>query len=852
MSEEGGPVESPDLPEPHPDDPWHPGWRPGDPSDGIPAGDPVVDAVRRVQARVQRLTEDAELRTSLEAAATGRRMLEQIGAVRDGGPSSLFPASGDDRPVEDEPEDVSLSGGAPVPESTERSSPGWWGRLRRRGSPDAEATPEEDAAGVADVRGDGEMTDDRPVDDESRNEPSATDVEAADDDDFPWDDEDWSAARPADDPRDTRELDLVADAPPVEPSPEDHADETEVGEDDVALVEEEDDAAEVLAPEADELESVAVPEVVAALEADGAEAGGLKPVEELAADGPEVEEPAADEADWLVAEVVAGEVVAPDADEPEVGKPLADTPLADEPAADEPDAVVAGVVAPVAEEPEPVVASVAGTGTSGSALDDSDATLELDADATLELDADATLELDADATLELDADATLELDAVASPEIVAPDVATGEEVAEETDPVQSAMDEEGVFTHAEVIPLVRPPEIGADEATAGLDPDLLAAAEDPDDEPSPDREHVEAPPDAAAPNAKTDAYDDEDDGAESEFAAFSLEDYTGTATEEYAELARAVAASDDEALEPAAISAEMPGLDTTLVGLDDVVDAGIGVTETISTTRRSDLGLRVATALGLLVVFFGSLLWPWAIGGLILVVLGVASLELYIVTVNAGYRPLTWAGLVGVVGALAGTWIWGVVAIPIALALTAIGATLFLALSAARRTPLLDLALTVAMMAWIGVLGAPAFEIVEAPEFRWLILAVVLTTAFMDVAQYFVGRALGRRKLSPVVSPKKTIEGLVGGVFVALIVGVVFGSIEASPFDPGSGLAFGALVAVVAPLGDLAVSVVKRALAVKDMSAILPGHGGIMDRIDAMVFVIPSAWIHFQYFDLLG
>jgi phosphatidate cytidylyltransferase len=445
-----------------------------------------------------------------------------------------------------------------------------------------------------------------------------------------------------------------------------------------------------------------------------------------------------------------------------------------------------------------------------------------------------------------DHESTLELDVVESPAVPDPE------------PTPAPTSEEGVFTHAEVIPLVRPPEIGADEATAGLDPDLLASADERDDESPPGRGESEATVGGVEASAEVDLPEDDDtppdrsDGDESDFAAFSLEDYTGTATSEYAELARAVAASDDEALEQAAISAEMPGLDATLVGLDDVVDAGIGVTETISTTRRSDLGLRVATALGLLVVFFGSLLWPWAIGGLILVVLGVASLELYIVTVNAGYRPLTWAGLVGVIGALAGTWVWGVVAIPIALALTAIGATLFLALSAERRTPLLDLALTVSMMAWIGVLGAPAFEIVEAPEFRWLILAVVLTTAFMDVAQYFVGRALGRRKLSPVVSPKKTIEGLVGGIFTALVVGVVFGSIEASPFDPGSGLAFGAMVAIVAPFGDLAVSVVKRALAVKDMSAILPGHGGIMDRIDAMVFVIPAAWIHFQYFDLLG
>ena len=125
-----------------------------------------------------------------------------------------------------------------------------------------------------------------------------------------------------------------------------------------------------------------------------------------------------------------------------------------------------------------------------------------------------------------------------------------------------------------------------------------------------------------------------------------------------------------------------------------------------------------------------------------------------------------------------------------------------------------------------------------------------MITALMDVAQYFVGRRLGKRQLAPKVSPKKTVEGLVGGIVVALGVGAVFGTLP-GPFELVDGLVLGAIVAVTAPMGDLSVSVVKRALGVKDMGAILPGHGGVLDRIDGMIFVIPAAWIAYSWMGLI-
>jgi phosphatidate cytidylyltransferase len=101
-----------------------------------------------------------------------------------------------------------------------------------------------------------------------------------------------------------------------------------------------------------------------------------------------------------------------------------------------------------------------------------------------------------------------------------------------------------------------------------------------------------------------------------------------------------------------------------------------------------------------------------------------------------------------------------------------------------------------------------------------------------------------------VISPKKTVEGLIAGTLVALAVGAAIGYI-ADPIDLPAGLVLGGVVAVFAPIGDLAVSVVKRSLAIKDMGSILPGHGGLLDRIDALITVIPAVWVVLTWLALI-
>ena len=345
-----------------------------------------------------------------------------------------------------------------------------------------------------------------------------------------------------------------------------------------------------------------------------------------------------------------------------------------------------------------------------------------------------------------------------------------------------------------------------------------------------------------------------------DFASFTSEQYMQTTTQEFVDLAADMELASQTEHVPSAVAAEMRGLDSGIIGLDDVMAAAGEDPLAIPARRRSDLALRVFTGLGLSAIFLLSVYEPLYVGLFMLAVLLVAAGEFYTTLVRSGFRPVGLFGLLGTLGALAGTWVWGPIAIPIAVSVTLVVTLLFFGIAAERRSPMTNTALTVLGTAWIGGLGAFIFDMVEADLYGWLIVSTVVTVALMDISQFFFGRRLGRHRLAPRISPHKTVEGLVGGVLVALVVGLVFGLVSEpvlfldleGPIDLGAGLALGFSVAVAAPLGDLAVSILKRAIGVKDMGTLLPGHGGVLDRVDAMLFAIPFAWIVFAWTGLLN
>jgi phosphatidate cytidylyltransferase len=145
---------------------------------------------------------------------------------------------------------------------------------------------------------------------------------------------------------------------------------------------------------------------------------------------------------------------------------------------------------------------------------------------------------------------------------------------------------------------------------------------------------------------------------------------------------------------------------------------------------------------------------------------------------------------------------------------------------------------------WIGGLGSAATAMLGFDDGRGLLLIAIMATVAYDVGGLFIGRAMGHRPLSD-ASPNKTVEGLVGGMGCALLITIfaVVGGL--GPWDGvGGALTLGLGAAFAAPLGDLCQSVLKRDLGVKDMGSLLPGHGGLLDRFDAMLFVLPTVlWL---------
>ena len=126
-----------------------------------------------------------------------------------------------------------------------------------------------------------------------------------------------------------------------------------------------------------------------------------------------------------------------------------------------------------------------------------------------------------------------------------------------------------------------------------------------------------------------------------------------------------------------------------------------------------------------------------------------------------------------------------------------------------------------------------------------LLLFTVVLVWVGDTAAYFAGRGFGRNKLSPQISPNKTWEGAIANLFAALLVGALFGNW--TRIEPAHMLAMAALGSVAGQAGDLFKSAFKRGVGVKDSGTMIPGHGGMYDRIDALIFAAPVVWYYFQW-----
>ena len=265
--------------------------------------------------------------------------------------------------------------------------------------------------------------------------------------------------------------------------------------------------------------------------------------------------------------------------------------------------------------------------------------------------------------------------------------------------------------------------------------------------------------------------------------------------------------------------------------------------------RRTGRDVPAAFITGLVLagVALGSLAvgkWAFALtaGAIVLWAQG----ELYLALQRHHLQPATALGLVSGGLVLGAAYFRGEAAMLSMFVLSVLAAFLWYMAAPAshRRGTTMNIGVTVLGIAYVPLMAGFALAMLDLKDGRALVLSVIGLTFVYDTAAFIVGSWWGNRPLAPTISPKKSLEGAIGAtlVVIAVSVGAVAPAVTALN-TVGKSVALAVVVAILAPLGDLAESLIKRDLGVKDMGSVLPGHGGVLDRIDSVLFVVPAAYL---------
>ncbi|GAC1476929.1 MAG: phosphatidate cytidylyltransferase [Ktedonobacteraceae bacterium] len=291
-----------------------------------------------------------------------------------------------------------------------------------------------------------------------------------------------------------------------------------------------------------------------------------------------------------------------------------------------------------------------------------------------------------------------------------------------------------------------------------------------------------------------------------------------------------------------------------------------GSPETAEKKSDSSIGLRWLTAaigmpIVLLFVWFGG--WAAFAATLLVVVLG--TLELHDMLLHAGYRPLIWISfglcVLFLVAAMFPAQRLSILDIGLGASLPISFIWMFF-----RRQKLegalVDWALTLAIAIYLGwpmsyflllrgykpgIIDLTAHTWVSLPAGAWWLLVTLLGVWGFDASAFFAGRYFGRHKLAPTISPAKTWEGVLGGMVLAISAGLVLTVIPLGvPWYLA--IVLGVFIGAAGTMGDLAESLIKRQTHVKDSGQIMPGHGGMLDRIDSLLFAVIVVYFFSQFF----
>ena len=248
-----------------------------------------------------------------------------------------------------------------------------------------------------------------------------------------------------------------------------------------------------------------------------------------------------------------------------------------------------------------------------------------------------------------------------------------------------------------------------------------------------------------------------------------------------------------------------------------------------------------------IVIFF---LPPYVFAGVIALICAISAYELMHSVGNCGNERITiyvvFAAALTPVGAYFGVSMLVFLAVLLCLMVFTFAEAIF---AFGKRRPVKLVHIMIALLggSLIPLMLSTLVSMRNMPEGRLIVLLPVVSAFMTDGGSYFTGVTLGKRRILPLVSPKKTVEGFIGGLCVGMAAILVYGAVLVGVTMHyiyfWALLLYGFIGSVMTQLGDLAFSLIKREFEIKDYGRILPGHGGILDRFDSMVFVAPAMYL---------
>ena len=256
-----------------------------------------------------------------------------------------------------------------------------------------------------------------------------------------------------------------------------------------------------------------------------------------------------------------------------------------------------------------------------------------------------------------------------------------------------------------------------------------------------------------------------------------------------------------------------------------------------------NLPAAIAVGLVLAAVFLATLFWhPVAFGLVVAVLVAIAYLESERVLRVVGVQVLVPVLIASSLAMLAGAYYAGPAGQAAGATLLLLGAMTWLLVDPRRRDVVPTLGATMLLGLWVGFLASYAILLAVRPSGAVIVLAVIGSAALTDIGGYAIGVPFGRHKVVPAVSPNKSWEGLAGGLLIATLLAAVVLPLIGDTFTPVSAAVLAGTCGVASFLGDVIQSMIKRDLGVKDLGDFLPGHGGILDRVDGILLALPVGY----------